>query len=219
MTEDPVFGKHRLYQPSFGMLNITRGVCNKPMNLFGNSIKQHSYIEIRISKAEMYRNLNRDDIFEKETIISINMSPSQFADAITSLNSGGTPCTIAFVEGHEVKPPVLESQRVMFDKEFEDKMAQVASDISPFYEAIQKILSKPNIGKHDRENILKEIDMLKMQIEKNIPFMKEQFTEQMNQTVNEAKAEVDAFIEHKLKHLGLEKFKDQLALEFTGEEK
>jgi hypothetical protein len=203
----------KIKHPSFGVINISRGVCSKKMNLFGSSIQQRTFITIDISKAVLIRNLNRDWIISDHgvPIVSIYLSPSQFADAITALNQGeGTPCTIHFMDGHEVPEPILESKRVQFDTEFEDKMKEVTSATNQFYTKIAEILAKPSIGKHDKKEILKQLDQLKMQIESNVPFIKRQFSEQMDETVVEAKNEIAAFIEDKIKKLGLEDFKKEL---------
>ena len=150
------YEKKDIKHPSFGVINVSRGVCSERMNLFGSSIQQRTYIELTIHKAVLARHTNRDWIrSEGVPIVSIYLSPSQFADAITSLNQGeGTPCTITFVDGHSVKEPQLESKRVQFDADFEDTMKEVTDSTSEFYSKIEYILSKPNIGKHDSELIL-----------------------------------------------------------------
>lgn len=216
--------KKEIRQPSFGVINISRGVCSEKMNLFGSSIQQRTFMRIDISKAVLVRQIGRDWIMSDHgvPIISVYLSPSQFADAITSLNQGeGTPCTISFMDGHEIKEPILESKRVQFDNEFEDKMKEVSSPINEFYTKIEAILSKPSIGKHDKELILKQLDQLKMQIEDNVPFIKRQFTEQMDETVVEAKNEILNFLEDRIKTLGLEAHKKEIqkALGYTEEKK
>jgi len=111
--------EQKILHPSFGMISISRGSSSESMNLFGSSIRQRSFIQIEIHKASLRRNLHNDFIFpEGIPIISIYLSPSQFADAITSLNTEGTPCTIDFMDGHKIPEPKLESKRVQFDDEF-----------------------------------------------------------------------------------------------------
>jgi hypothetical protein len=214
----------KIRHPSFGVINISKGTCTEKMNLFGSSIQQHTFIEISISKAILMRDLSRDWIMSDHgfPIVSVYLSPSQFADAITSLNQGeGTPCTISSIDGHKIKEPILESKRVQFDNEFEDLMKEVADNSNRFYVRISEILSKPSIGKHDREEIKKELDQLKMQIESNMPFIKRQFSEQMDETVVEAKNEITAFLEDKIKKLGLEGAKKEIqkALGYEKDEK
>lgn len=214
--------KKEIRHSSFGVINISRGVCSEKMNLFGSSIQQRTFIRVDISKAILMRDLNRDWIMpdHEVPIVSVYLSPSQFADAITSLNQGeGTPCTINFMEGHSVPEPEIENKRVQFDAEFEEHMKEVTSNTNRFYTEIGRILNKPSIGKHDRAEIMKQLDQLKMQIESNIPFIKRQFSEQMDKTVVEAKNEITAFIEDKIKKLGLEGVKKELQKSLGYDEK
>jgi hypothetical protein len=139
------------------------------------------------------------------------MSTSQFADAITSLNQGeGVPCTITVLAGKKVPEPSYTNKRVLFDKEFEHQMAKITSDTNKFYSEIGRILAKPNIGKGDREAIMEQIRLLRQELDKNVPFIKTQFTEQMDQTVTEAKGEFESFMDNKIRTMGLEGFKKEL---------
>jgi hypothetical protein len=57
-----------------------------------------------------------------------------------------------------------------------------------------------------------------MQIKSNIPFIKRQFSEQMDQTVVEAKNEVSTFLEDTIKKLGLEEYKKELQKSLESKE-
>ena len=54
------------------------------------------------------------------------------------------------------------------------------------------------IGKGDREEIIKMLEHLKIQISSNTEFIYRQFNEQMDKTVMEAKGEVEAFCQNKM---------------------
>lgn len=215
---DKMFESKRTH-PSFGMISISRGTSSGKQNLFGSSIQQNAFIQIEISTASLFRDLYHDNYFPEKMLIRIMMSPSQWADVITSLNTSGVPCTIERFNGERMEEPPYESKRVQFDAEFEKKMKDTVSETNEFLAKIRGILSKPNIGKRDREEILQQVDMIRMQFASNVPFIKESFTEQMDQTVVEAKNEISHMIEEKLKKLGLEKFKSDFALEYVPEPK
>jgi hypothetical protein len=204
--------------PAFGMISISRGHASGRMPLFGSSIKQRNFIQITITMAILHRDLNYDSYFPQETIVNLYLSPSQFADAITSFNTGGVPCTLEWYNGQHIPDPPFENRRIQFDDEFAKHMEETISENNKYIVEIQKILSKPSIGKKDREEIEKQLDMMRAQISSTLPFIKRQFTEQMDQTVNEAKQEFNQHIEGQLKTLGLEKLKDKLSLEFKEED-
>ena len=205
--------------PSFGIISVSRGTSSGKMNLFNSSIQQNHFIQIDIQRASLYRNVYHDSVYPEELIVRLNMSPSQFADLITSLNTVGSPCTLITVNGERMPEPEYVNKRVQIDDDFKKKMDDVSSISNEFYTKIQEILMKPNIGKNDRKEILKLLDTLNAQITSNVPFIKKTFTEQMDKTANEAKFEVTQFIEEKLKRLGLDKFKDQLLLDSKDDKK
>lgn len=81
--------------PSYAQLQISRVTSGKRVPLYGTSNQCRETIRISISKSELNRDLNRSWHFPKEELIEVEMSPSQFAEAITSLNlGGGTTVTI-----------------------------------------------------------------------------------------------------------------------------
>lgn len=56
----------------------------------------------------------------------------------------------------------------------------------------------------DRQNAYSLIGRLETEIESNLPFVQESFNEAVDRTVEAAKAEIEAFIEGKVRSIGLE---------------
>lgn len=92
---DIVKDKH----PSYGMLQFCR-TTGSPRTLFGSSIQHGDTITMYLREGEVSRELNRNIYFGSEKIVKLEMSYSQFAEAITSMNQGfGVPVTIRFIQG------------------------------------------------------------------------------------------------------------------------
>jgi hypothetical protein len=207
-------------QPSFGMIGISKVSSSGSVNLFGSSVKSKTFISLDIHRAKLNRNLNQDTIYtDGIPLISVNLSLTQFAELMTSPNSQGVPCTIDFFEGCKIPEPILENKRIQFDDEFKENLEKVTSSTNKFYTKIKEILETSSVSKRDKAELIKQIDMIRQELNSNIPFIKTQFTEQMNQTVLEAKNEIIGFLEERLKKLGLEQFKNQLTLDFIEEKK
>jgi hypothetical protein len=184
--------------PSFGTIEISRWHgSDRP--LFGSSIVHRSGISIRINHAELHRSLNRDWIHSRAGIVEVDLSPSQFADAITSLNSGSTPVTLRWINDgkDKIEEPPFQSKISEFNAEFQQDIDNLSKG---FDEAI-KLANET----HAQKRLIKELEMLKQGFKNNIPFITTQFSEQIAKTVAEAKGEVEAFVEAKLKGAGLEK--------------
>ena len=188
---------------SFAMLGLTRSSCSFSQNLFGSSIQHSHTIKLKIAPAKIDRMLNRD-WFHANTkpYIEVEMSYSQFAEAITSMNVGdGVPVTLRRLDGKTIE------DCPQFDKrqEFEKEMLKIGKSLRVLTEQAEALLSeKKPPTKEDKETILKGIKALRQEIESNVPFIQSSFNEQMDKTVLEAKGEFEGFVMHKVISTGLE---------------
>jgi len=213
--QDEVLGdcyKH----PTFGIISICRTHGGRTP-LFGSSIIHNNTIRLTISHAELNRSLNTDRIFDKERIVEVEMSPTQFADAITGLNVGcGTPVRIRWISPSKgenlfkVDPP-YSNKVTQFNKEFKQ-------DINDFSKRFNTIIQLAN-ETHAQKRLIKELELLKGHFTNNIPFVNEQFSEQMEHTVKEAKGEVEAFITGMVQNYGIEAIRQQAPQLIEGAER
>ena len=90
------------HHPSFGMLSFSRAHGGHS-NLFGSSIQHRDTIHMVLKEGTVSRDLNEDWYLGGPEIVEVEMSQSQFAELITSMNMGsGVPCTIKFIKGKDV---------------------------------------------------------------------------------------------------------------------
>lgn len=199
---------------SFGMLQIAR-INGGRGHLFGSSIEHGSTIRLSIHNASVDRMLNKDWYHPKSlAIIEIEMSNTQFAEAITNFNCGsGTPVTIKHINGIRTEECPHTNKRQQFQDEFEKDMRQLEQRLRKMTETTEEMLkNKPNITKADRTAILNELAMLRQEIRSNIPFVASSFNEQMSKTISEAKGEVEGFMQNKIVSLGLQELKKEYQL-------
>ena len=207
MEEHKVFENdvHVSKHPSYGLARFSR-ISGGHRALFGSSIQSQQTIILTISRAEHDRSLNKDWYHSKGELIEIEMSNNQFAELMTSFNMGsGIPVTIKHIN-HEMYPDApFQAKGDIFSAEFQKQMHNYGVEMKKTIETATDILTnKANIGKGDRDVILKSLDRLVTHVTNSIPFVADQFREQMDKTVVEAKSEVEAFIEHKIRSTGME---------------
>ncbi|NFO98772.1 hypothetical protein FDC62_11315 [Clostridium botulinum] len=195
---------------SYGMLQINR-VSSGNRSLFGSDIKHNNTITLRINPAEYERSLNSDYYFATRVpYIEIEMSPVQFAEAITNMNTQGVPCTIKQINGTYTEKCPFRDKTEVFNKEFERQMNDIANRINLLTNRTTEILNNSKAPKKsEKEEILDAIEKLKMEIRSNIPYIKNEFEKQVEKTVVEAKSEVEAYITHKVTSLGLKELQKQ----------
>ena len=81
------FGKVSKHE-SYGIIGISRVTSHPAKNLFGSSVKHTHSMALRIKTASVDRHLNQDWYHAENELIEIEMSPTQFAEMITSLDTG-----------------------------------------------------------------------------------------------------------------------------------
>jgi len=206
--EDNKFSTH----PSYGMMEIGRQICSGSVPLFGSSIGHHNLISLKIKHASVKRDLNKEWVHGEDTIVEVCMSYSQFTQAIMSLNTQGTPVTIVREGGKSIPlDRTKENTRDTFSREFQEIITQVLGNAAKAAKAAETFLSssKPTT-KAQREEVKNALYKIHQDITSNMKFVNDSFNKQMDQTVTEAKGEVEAFIENKVRSLGIEAMGTQL---------
>ncbi len=195
---------------SYGLLQISRTSCQPAQVVFGSSIKTGNPIRLRVHRAEKHRDLHREWYHDKETIVEIEMSPAQFAEAITTLNVGvGVPCTIRYVDSKRMDKCPDEGVNELFNDEFKEDIRDVAATLTELQTEAKRILGAPGtVKKADKTALLSRIYHAEQMVRSNMPFVHEQFTRAMDKTVQQGKAEIEAFMDNAVRRVGLENMKD-----------
>lgn len=187
--------------PAFGMIGFSR-VSGGDKILFGSSIKHNDRILLTIKHSEEKRSLHRDSYYERGKIIEVEMSYSQFAEAIIAMNVGsGIPCTIRFTEKDGYIPMIAENnlKRQQFVDEFSDTIHKAMRQVQDVVNEIQSTLDdKKALGVKDRRELISKLQQVKYNIGCNLDFCANQFNKQMDKTVFEAKGEIEAFCQNKI---------------------
>lgn len=198
-VEETEFGT-KTSHPSYGTLAFGRRTGGATP-LFGSSIEHRDTIAMTLYHANITRDLHNDYIFGSSKIAEVEMSYSQFAEAITSMNMGsGVPVTIRWTEKDgNISPCNFVSKREQFTNEFKKNTKDTMNKAQQLIQEVRELFNqKKNLTKKDREQVLSKLNSLSMDIGSNIDFIAEQFNEQIDKTVLEAKGEIEAFCQNKV---------------------
>jgi len=197
---------------SYGVIGASR-ITGTVRTLFGSSITHGNSVRLTIKRAEKHRSLSRNWYYGRGIVAEVEMSPTQFAEMITSMNIGdGVPCTLRYTNNYErIADPPDVSQRQVFEEEFENKIETIERLCHKGNQEIEEcLLKKGTITVSERKKVANTITKLMRIVDDSIPFLQKSFNEAMDKTVNEAKGEVEAFVMNKVTSLGIEKMKDDL---------
>lgn len=199
-VEETDFGT-KTSHPSYGTLLFNRAYGGGETALFGSSIKHRNTITMELYHADITRRLNNDWIHGNKLITRIEMSYSQFAEAITSFGCGtGVPCTIRYTEKDGRIPECdFVSKREQFTDEFKEKREKVTKESQQLLQDVADLFTqKKSLTKSDKEAVMSKLSKLSMDIGCNLDFIADQFNEQMDKTVMEAKGEIESFCQNKI---------------------
>ena len=182
--------------PSFGMLSFNR-THGGHSNLFGSSIQHNDTIHMVLREGVVTRGLNDDWYVGEDEILEVEMSQSQFAELITSMNVGtGTPCTIKYLRG---KGRINEADFINKRQQITNEFKECMNEPKEFYDEVKELFTtKKSIGKGDREMILRRLANVTQGMESSSKFIFDQFQNQIDKTITEAKGEIEAFAQNKI---------------------
>lgn len=198
-VEETQFGTKTTH-PAYGTILFNRAHGGKRA-LFGSSIEHSNVITLELRHADITRDYSSDSVFGNKPIVEVEMSYSQFAEAITSFGQGtGIPCTIRYTEKDGKIPPCdFVSKREQFTDEFKGKIEDAMNESQQLIHDVADLFSqKKSLTKVDKEAVMNKLRKLSMDIGCNMEFVANQFNVQMDRTVMEAKGEIESFCQNKI---------------------
>lgn len=198
-VEETQFGTKTTH-PAYGTILFNRAYGGKRA-LFGSSIEHSNVITLELRHAGITRDYSSDSVFGNKPIVEVEMSYSQFAEAITSFGQGtGIPCTIRYTEKDGKIPPCdFVSKREQFTDEFKGKIEDAMNESQQLIHDVADLFSqKKSLTKVDKEAVMNKLRKLSMDIGCNMEFVANQFNVQMDRTVMEAKGEIESFCQNKI---------------------
>jgi hypothetical protein len=135
--------------------------------------------------------------------VEVEMSYTQFAEAVTSLNQGlGVPVTVRFANGREMAPCPFTSMDEQFRAEFTADLKELAAMVNSTITRTKALFdNKKPLTKSEKEELLSVLSSLSTAVNSNIPFIRDAFVEQMDKTVTEAKGNIEGFVQTRMNAL------------------
>lgn len=157
------------------------------------------------------RGLSRDWHSAQDEYIEVSLSESQWAEFVSTLNSGmGTPCTVDFVRGIGQLPSIVGTT-----DRIEQFAGEVKKDVQRSLGNLDKLLSQldeTKVGKAAKDELVWLAKLARQDIEANLPFVAKSFDEHMEQQVQRAKTEINAYANHVINRTGLAALQGELPL-------
>ena len=202
----------RMEHPSFGMVSLNSRSGNHP--LFGVDYPTGHSLTLKVHRAVFERSLHRTHLYERESIIEIELSEVQWARLVASMNSTGVPCTIRRrqtgpYEGIE-DPPQHMSDPVKMKAGVKKRAEMIAANLGHVRKLVDEALNGGTPTKAKLKEIAEWLQQTQQAIDKDMPYLTQVMSEQVDEMMTSAKAEVDAHIQFSLNELGKQALGEQI---------
>ena len=189
----------RIDHPAFAQIQVSR--INGHKVLYNSDFNSRNYIALRIHKSEMIRDLSHDWHHEKEQYIEVAMSEAQWATLVSSLNSTAIPCTLTYLLGQCIDRLPEPTNRInQFGSELSKHLGKAVEQLTE----LRKTISSLGLSKVKTENLLSMLSSAQANIMSNAQFVENSFNEHMENQVEKAKCEANAYLYHVVQRAGLD---------------
>lgn len=167
-------------------------------HLYGSDFAHHQFMSIEIKASELHRGLSRDWPFAREEYIEVWLSEAQWATFVSATNSGqGVQCTLAHKDRQSVPGlPAPTARDAQFKQELDRTLQEARVGLLQLRQRIAA-------GKGGKES-LALLDKALQNLGANAVFVAQSFGEHVEDTVEKAKTEVNAYVQHAITRAGLQ---------------
>lgn len=180
--------------PAYGQLAVSRGHGSRGVALYGSNFKHDSVIQLTLSGSAMERGLNRNSFFTKGRQFEIEMSESQWAALLCSLNvGGGVPVTVRYdhSKGHIPECPYTPEVED-FRHELEGDVSDIEENLKEAYEKMELLLKGKTISKVAAREVLHNLSEAYRNVHDRLPYLKSSYEKAMGKSTEAAQREIQA---------------------------
>lgn len=189
----------RLEHPAFGQISVSR--MSGHSVLYGSDFKHHHSVRLSIHSSVLNRQLSGDWPFQQKELIEIEMSEAQWATFVSSFGQGGgVQCTIRHRNGETIPALPLRDEAKEFSKEMSEQAKAALESLNIALAAV----SEAKMSKKDASYITGPIKAAMREIGVNADFVKESFDRHVEERIEKAKVEVNAYMTNAVQRAGLE---------------
>jgi len=179
-------------------------------DLFRSSLRHHNWITLSIRRAKTVNTGGAHDFMsDGEELIEVSLSETQFARMITSIGMGeGAACTIERIDGERMPECPPQDRKQFVIDAHNEHLDGHREDISEMLGRLQQMLeNKKRPTLRELGEIIHSLSCYTGNFDSNQRFYREQFQEQMEAVIEEAKTEIEGHLLRMAGKIGIEQAK------------
>lgn len=159
--------------------------------LYGSDVMHQHSMTLRISRSEMHRSHCHDSHMARDELIEVSMTEAQWATLVSSVGqSEGVPCTLQSLGGEPV-PQIREIRDV--SEVFKTELGKMLRDVTDRLVSLADGIPDASLSKGKATALRAQLASIASCLHSNMGFVADSFVEHMEDVVESAKAEVNAY--------------------------
>lgn len=190
--------------PAFGSIRAARITSNPGSVLFDSEIRHPQFVRVTIGHMSRRRDLNRDWLHpERGAVAEVDMSESQWASFVSSVNTSAVPCTLRLTETCQDVPVLPFAPRLeQSAKETGAAARKAFADIEAAFAVLRDL--DPKAGVKARREAMHSLGVRIANAPSNVEFASRSLTEHTENVVQKARADIEAMMDASALRLGIE---------------
>lgn len=207
VCKDGSLHDYSITHPAYGIVRVTHPTGGE-MKLFGSDMKHNNRICLTFYKAVEDRSLSNSWLHEKEVLMEVELSETQWASLVSSNMGSPTPITYRhYRDGNLVNVPLIgqqKTEREKFSKEYQDTIKTHMERGQAALTKLMELKEKGKAGKKDIDDLISIMQQSLGRFVSDTTFSAKCFEEVMEKTVTHAQVEIENSISNLAKRIGAE---------------
>jgi hypothetical protein len=205
VTEAPSYGgtiETTVNHPAFGQISVSRiSAGGAGVNLYDSDFGHNNFVRIEVKHSTMHRDLSRDWHHDREHIVHLDLSESQWATFVSSFNQGsGVPCTLNWIVGEGSIPGIPTFDRT---EVFKKEMRETTNDAVDSIKELIAAVADTGLSKKKQDELLAGANRALRALTSSIPFVQDQFDEHVETTVERGMQEIHGYMNAAINRAGI----------------
>lgn len=205
-TQEPVIQREdgsmpgeRITHPCFAQISGSRRSGNSV--LYDSDFQHQHTVCITINTSELKRSLSSDWHHAKNQLIEVELSEAQWATFVSSLNvGGGVPCTLRYKYGESIPGLAMPiNNREKFKVEVNETLQEGLDTLKKLREELEA----SKLSQKDKARLAGFLTRTERCFGGSFKFVADQFDEHIENTVERAKVEVNAYVNNMVMRSGI----------------
>jgi len=209
--DSPIGGDISIH-PAFAQIVASR--VSGDTYLYGSEFKHNHYVTISICKSQLRRDLSNDYHYGHDEMIEVALSEAQWATFVSSMNQGSGVCCTLQRKDNEMIPQLPETPNMK--KQFKAEANETLASATKQLKRLSEQIKESGLSKKKQSALIMTLEHASRGFGSSMKFVVDQFGEHVENTLESAKIEVEAYLTSAINRAGVDALKGKTPIQIEG---